>query len=87
MQCQCCYEQDFDNFTVYSGPAAYQANAHVKRGVPPPVVTWDSSTGPVEDWPHPFICFQHFPATICSQRGHIEPFLASLLLRQRDTTM
>ena len=39
--------KDYDNFTVYSGPAAYQANAHIKRGVPPPVITYDSSSGPV----------------------------------------
>lgn len=43
--------KDYDNFTVYSGPAAYQANAHVRRGVPPPVTSYGPSSGPVRDYP------------------------------------
>ena len=35
---------DYDNFTVYTEPAAYMPNARIRRGIPPPQAT-DNPTG------------------------------------------
>ena len=31
--------KDYDNFTVYTSPAAYLPNSHIRRGIPPPEYT------------------------------------------------